>query len=261
MEEKFKGIVLQLKDYKDADKIASIFTLEQGIISAKFTGVKREKAKLKAIAQPFVFAEFNYIQKSDFITVTNATLLDNFYPILMSYDKTICGYIILDVLKTILPYKKVEKELFLLTLNTLKNLEIQNEYLMCVDFIIKMLSFIGEGLNFSDLDYVFIDKNTGEITEIKNQYTRPIDKKIYAILKYVHKQEFDKIKLNSNNTEVKNFKTIEENNNLQFNNKEQHKSNPENVVISQQNLKQALRLLYSILSIKFGLDIKSFEML
>ena len=80
-------------------------------------------------------------------------------------------------------------------------------------------------------------------------------------LKYVHKQEFDKIKLNSNNTEVKNFKTIEENNNLQFNNKEQHKSNPENVVISQQNLKQALRLLYSILSIKFGLDIKSFEML
>lgn len=261
MEEKFKGIVLQLKDYKDADKIASIFTLEQGILSAKFTGVKREKAKLKAIAQPFVFAEFNYIKKADFITITNATLLDNFYSILMSYDKTICGYIVLDVIKSILPYKKVEQELFLLTLNTLKNLEIQNEYLMCIDFIIKMLSFIGEGLNFPDLDYVNIDRDTGEITENKNQFTSPIDKKIYTILKYVHNQEFDKIKLNSSNINVENLKTTEENNNVQINNNEQQKSNPENVVVSQQNLKQTLRLLHSILSIKFAVEIKSFEML
>ena len=39
MDEKTQGLVLKLIDYKDADKLASIFTLEQGIISAKFTGV------------------------------------------------------------------------------------------------------------------------------------------------------------------------------------------------------------------------------
>ena len=107
-EEKVKGIVLKLKDYKEADKIASIFTLEQGVIAAKFTGVKKEKAKLKAIAQPFVFAEFNLNQKAGFNQVTNATLIDNFYQILNNYNKTICGYIILDIINSILPSNKKE---------------------------------------------------------------------------------------------------------------------------------------------------------
>ena len=46
METKVKGIILSTKDYLEADKIASIFSYEYGIISAKFVGVKKEKAKL-----------------------------------------------------------------------------------------------------------------------------------------------------------------------------------------------------------------------
>ena len=126
--DKVQGIVLKLTDYKEADKLASIFTLEHGVITAKFTGVKKEKAKLKALAQPFVFAEFNLTSKGNLKQVINATLMDNFYPILTDYNKTICAYIVLDIINSILPQNKAENELFVLTLNTLKNIEKFNPF-------------------------------------------------------------------------------------------------------------------------------------
>ena len=73
---KVKGIVLKLTDYKDADKLASIFTLEEGKILAKFVGVKREKAKLKSVAQSFVLAEFNINKKANKRTITSAYMLE-----------------------------------------------------------------------------------------------------------------------------------------------------------------------------------------
>ena len=51
MDEKTQGIILKLIDYKDADKLASIFTFNFGIITAKFVGVKKEKAKLEEKTQ------------------------------------------------------------------------------------------------------------------------------------------------------------------------------------------------------------------
>ena len=47
MDTKVKGIILKLTDIKEADKLASIFSLEQGIISANFRGIRKEKSKLK----------------------------------------------------------------------------------------------------------------------------------------------------------------------------------------------------------------------
>ena len=41
MEQKTKGLVLKLIDYKDADKLASIFTFDYGFITANFVGVKK----------------------------------------------------------------------------------------------------------------------------------------------------------------------------------------------------------------------------
>ena len=60
MNDNDQGLILKLIDYKDADKLASIFTLTSGVVLAKFVGVRKEKAKLKAIAQPFTFADFSF---------------------------------------------------------------------------------------------------------------------------------------------------------------------------------------------------------
>lgn len=238
-EEKVQGIVLKLTDYKEADKLASIFTLEQGVITAKFTGVKKEKAKLKALAQPFVFAEFNLTSKGNLNQVINATLIDNFYPILNEYNKTICAYIVLDIINTILPQKKVENELFVLTLNTLKNIEKQNEFVATIDYILKFFAFSGLEIVMPETDFVYFNKFTGEFEKTATQNSVQIDKKVYAILKEINSNSneiFQKENLSSNNVE-------NVNNQYTFNEK----------------YKQILRLLHNIIFIKFNEEIKSFS--
>lgn len=221
MEEKTKGLVLKLIDYKDADKLASVFTFDYGVITAKFVGVKKEKAKLKAIAQPFTFADFNFTTKENNRVVTSANLIDNFYQLMTDFNKTICGYIVLDVIKSILPEAKPEQELFLLAITTLKSIEENNEFVATIDFILKFLNFSGLNVEFPETDYVYFDKLTACFGTTKTEICSQIDKQVYSTLK----------KINLGVEEEYNIKT----------------------------LKQCLRLLHNIIFIRFGVEIKSFE--
>jgi len=221
MDTKVKGIVVKLNDYKDADKLASIFTLEQGLITAKFTGVKKEKAKLKPVAQPFVFADFVLNESGINKTVTSASVIDSFYNILNTYSKTIMGYIVLDIVKSILPKEKSEPDLFLLTLNALQNIENQNELIATINYILKFISFSGLEIQFPNAEYVYLDTLNGNFSANKEQGFMAIDKKVYLTLKAI-KEEI----------EVEYNETI---------------------------LKQILRLLHNIIFLKFNEDIKSFQ--
>ena len=221
MDEKSQGLVLKLIDYKDADKLASIFTYDYGVLTAKFVGVKKEKAKLKAVAQPFTFADFNFTTRANNRVVAGANLIDNFYQLMLNYNKTICGYIVLDILKSIIPEEKPEQDLFLLTISTLKNIEQNNEYVATINFILKLLNFSGFNVELVDTDYVYFDKETAEFSTQRTQNCSQIDKNVYAVLKSIYNGEIE-----------------------EFNEK---------------TLKQILRLLHNIIFIHFGVEIKSFE--
>ena len=234
--EKVQGIVLKLTDYKEADKLASIFTLEQGKILAKFTGVKKEKAKLKALAQPFVFAEFNLTNKGNLKQVINATLIDNFYPILTDYNKTICAYIVLDIINSILPQNKAENEIFVLTLNTLKNIEKYNPFVAVIDYILKFFTFSGLEIVLPETEYVYFNKFNAEFEKNSTPNSVQIDKKVYAILK--------EININSINI---------------FQEQNDDICNEENNSNQNEKYKQILRLLHNIIFTKFNEEIKSFS--
>ena len=221
MEQQIKGIIVKLIDYKEADKLASIFSLEKGVITAKFAGVKRDKAKFKSVAQPFTFADFTLFEKKDHLTVTGAEIVDGFAGVLTDYNKTMCGYIILDIIRSILPKEKPEQDIFILTVSALKNIEQQNEFVATIDYILKFITLSGMGLEFKELNYVYLDTMSGNFTSERNDGSIQIDKKVYEILKDI--------------------------------------SQDNKVEINPTKLKQALRLLHNILFIKFGEDITSFQ--
>ncbi|MBQ9795647.1 MAG: DNA repair protein RecO [Clostridia bacterium] len=221
MDEKTQGLVLKLIDYKDADKLASIFTFNYGVITAKFVGVKKEKAKLKATAQPFTFADFNFTQRANNRVVAGANLIDNFYQLMLDYNKTICGYVVLDIIKSILPENKPEQDLFLLAISTLKNIEQNNEYVATIDFILKFLNFSGMGIEFLNTDYVYLDKTTADFSLTRTQNSVQIDKNVYQTLKSISANE-------------------------------EKEFNP-NI------LKQCLRLLHNVINSRFNTEIKSFQ--
>ena len=81
MEIKTEAIVLQAMDYKDNDKLLTLFSPTLGKLTAGIRGVKKPKAKLSFAAQPFCFAEYILAEKGGRYTVTNAYLHESFFEI------------------------------------------------------------------------------------------------------------------------------------------------------------------------------------
>lgn len=184
MEEiKTKAIIINTKDFNEADKIATIFTLEFGKVSAKFNGVKRAKAKLKPLVQPFTFVDLECFKRGDFYTVKTGAVLDSFSKIMKDYSKMMCAYIVLDIIGQILPKNKVEQDLFLLTINALKNIETTDSYQSLMEYIINFEKLLGEELNIFETDKrVYLDRFVGNFTETPNENTVEIDKKVFNAL-------------------------------------------------------------------------------
>ena len=87
MEVKTEAVVLQTMDYKDNDKLLTLFSPTLGKITAGIRGVKKPKAKLAFAAQPFCFAEYVLAQRGERYTVTSAYLHESFFELRTDVDK------------------------------------------------------------------------------------------------------------------------------------------------------------------------------
>ena len=146
MEElRIKGIVVNSSDFKDSDKIVTIFSAELGIIKARARGVKKPKAKLAFAAQPFAFCEFMLISKGGFYSIINASSIDQFFDITADFDKYIFCLAALEVCQKTIKENDDCTEIFLLLLNLLKVVC----YGKCapmsayIKFILEALKFLG----------------------------------------------------------------------------------------------------------------------
>ena len=112
MEEKVDALVLRSIDYKDNDKILTLFTLQNGKVTAAAKGVKKAGARLKFAAQPFCFAEYVLAKKGERRTVISAANIEKFY--------AACA--VCEVCDALLFEGIVNEELFLYAVNALKNM-------------------------------------------------------------------------------------------------------------------------------------------
>ncbi len=151
MEEiKVKGIVLKSVDYKDSDKIITIFSAERGLITARARGVKKAKAKLAFAVQPFAFVEFMLMAKGGYYTVINATSIDQFFDITTDFDNYILMLACLEVCGKTIKENDINEELFILLLNSLKMVCYANASAMVVfvKFMFESLKYLGFAMEF-----------------------------------------------------------------------------------------------------------------
>lgn len=80
------GLVCRYADYRDNDRMLTLFTREAGRVDAVARGCKRPKSKLMAVAQPFVYAEFELFSNKDKYSVNNAEIKESFYPLRSDLD-------------------------------------------------------------------------------------------------------------------------------------------------------------------------------
>ena len=142
---KIQAIVLDAIDYKDSDKKLALFTCEQGLIWATIKGVKKPKAKLAGVSQPFCFAEYLLNKKGAFYTVINASVIESFFELSTDFDKYIIGTAMLEFCKKTVKENDQSIELFVLLLKALKQLSYTNANPMAVfiRFLIDSFAIIG----------------------------------------------------------------------------------------------------------------------
>lgn len=120
------AIVLKTKDFKESDKLITLFSPTEGKISAVLKGVKKASAKLKFAGEPFCFAEFTLIKRGEIATVTNCAEISSFFEIRQDIHSFYCGYAVLEIALSFIEENQPNAQLFIETVKTLKQLAAGN---------------------------------------------------------------------------------------------------------------------------------------
>lgn len=147
MEEKLNALMLRGVDYKDNDKMLTLYSLERGLVSAGIKGVKKAGAKLKFASQPFCFAEYILNVSGERATVTGATELESFYNLRLDITAFYCATIIAEYLLKCAG-EEGNETLFILAINTIKGLNFatDNKIRLLANFLLKALEEEGYGI-------------------------------------------------------------------------------------------------------------------
>ena len=129
MEVIVNALVLRAVDYKDNDKILTLYSLERGKITAGIKVVKKSGAKLKFASEPFAFCEFVLAEKQGRYTVIGATYIDSFFSLRTNLMKYYVSAVAQEALNRLTVENESDEGLFSLTLNAIKLINYQEHEL------------------------------------------------------------------------------------------------------------------------------------
>lgn len=78
---KVNGIVVRYSNYRESDRIVTLFTRELGLISCAARGCRNAKSSLLHASELFTYGEFVLFKTKDKYTLDSCTITDAFYPL------------------------------------------------------------------------------------------------------------------------------------------------------------------------------------
>ncbi len=119
---KTDAIVLRRADYRENDRMLTLFSPSMGRIDALARGCRRQKSPLMAASEVFCAGEFVLYSAGERMTVVSCTVQDAFYPLRNDFERLAHGMYALELcLATVQPNQENER-LFLLLLRSLAHL-------------------------------------------------------------------------------------------------------------------------------------------
>lgn len=206
MEQQFltKAIVLSSVDYKEKDKQLVLFSVDRGKLTAVLKGCKNPKAKLKFAFSPFCFAEYQLVQKSNFNTITNASLIDSFFDLSKDYLSYIVASSMLEIVSHIVRFNEPNYPLFMALMSNLKAIcyDNKNAKMVLAKFCLTCLENYGYKLSFDCcsrcnmpfLNQKLIDFSTGEFVcpNCKNLSCKKVSNLAFNSLKIINSTSVDR---------------------------------------------------------------------
>ncbi len=118
---------MQSVDYKDNDKILTLFSPSLGRVTVGAKGVKKPKAKLNFAAQPFCFAEYILAEKGGRYTMTGAYLHESFFALRYDITRFYAACAAAEIALSILYENEEYEGLFIGLIECLKGLALGDE--------------------------------------------------------------------------------------------------------------------------------------
>lgn len=118
MHTEVKGLVLRTVDLKESDRLLTIFTEEQGVVTALARGAKSLKSRKMSATQQFCYSSFVLYGQGDKYWIKECSLIESFFGIRDSIEGlALAGYVV--ELLTDVGVEDKEVELLRLALNAL----------------------------------------------------------------------------------------------------------------------------------------------
>lgn len=119
------GIILFRQEFREADRIVSLYTREHGRINARLPGVMRSAGKLKALSEPFASGDYRiYVRRGGVIgTVTGGKLTNVFPNIRRNLKRTALALHFCELFMRLTPLHQPSESKFELLCKSLTELE------------------------------------------------------------------------------------------------------------------------------------------
>lgn len=138
-----RGIILRRRKVGEADRLLTIYTEKKGKIQVIAKGSRKILSKLAGHIEPFYLSDLSIIKGKGLSILAGAELIDSFINLRENDLKTASAYYICEVLDNLIVGTEPSEEIFLLLLNTLKNLKNIDNSLLLRHFEINLLAYLG----------------------------------------------------------------------------------------------------------------------
>jgi len=116
-------IVMRTADWRDSDKMLTLFSRDYGLVSALAKGAKNLKNPITAASQPFCCGIYSFNSRSGRLYVSQCEIKKEFYNIGTDFDKYAAACVMMEVAEKILINTEEYDRLFILLVNCLAHLE------------------------------------------------------------------------------------------------------------------------------------------
>lgn len=140
-----KAIILQGKNYGEADKIVVAFTKDRGRVDFYARGVRKMKSKNRALVQPFTYSELEFSEGNNMDYLNQGVLIEGFSSIHRDFDKIVeCSYLSEYLIQVLHPQDAYVDlcYLFLMTLNYMDKKK-PTTNIASLSFMIKSFDMLG----------------------------------------------------------------------------------------------------------------------
>ncbi len=153
-------------DYKDNDKLVTLYAFGEGKITCSLKGVKKSKAKLKYAGALLCFGKYYLTGKNGFYSVIGCDLTDSFYGIWTDIDKYYPALCSLEILDKVADDREIGDKLAVLTLEFLNQIcyKSKDNFISFAKYLNNVVNLLGYNLPLKCL-------NCGEINNDNFYYS------------------------------------------------------------------------------------------